>query len=873
MKKTLLILSFCFCFQQIFAKHIIGGEMFYTYIGKGQAPNTSKYQITLRLFRDDYAPADAAEMPADVYIGIFNNDNNTQFPNPQTGSYFQVSRSSYQSVNVNSFPSCMVKVPKLAYHSADFTFTVELPNNSKGYTASYQTCCRITPIDNTSGGSRGEGSTFSCLIPPKPDNSPVFDATIDAVCGGKQFDLQFSAKDLDGDSLSYAFEGAYNGGSANDAKNFNPSPPPYSFINYRGNYSALEPLGPKASIDPRTGTISGIAPPTGRYVVTVAVTSWRKNGNTFEKLSVHRKDFIINVSDCDFASAELFPRASHCDDFLVTFQNDDYSPYNKTFYWEFYDSKSNLITTSTDEAPKIQFSDTGRYRYKLIVNKGDQCSDTADQTIGVYPGFFPSFNYDGKCINSEVFFADNSTAKYGTINYWKWDFGDGKVLSDTSNVKNPKYIYNKVGDYTASLIVKSNLGCLDTTSMSITMIDKPQFSVSNDTLICSLDDLLLSASGTGKGTVTWTPNYQINNVNSFNPIVSPKKTTTYFANYEESRGCNNMDSVVVRVVDYVTLNMPADTTICLTDSVALAPVSDGLQFQWTPASTLLDSKSKNTIAIPTSNTNYQLTATIGKCNTTRNVRVNTVPYPPAQATPDTALCVGNSVQLNGTGGAVYEWQPNIFLNNNQIANPVASPTRSVQYILKVKDFIGCPKPSYDTLLLKVITPYIDAGPRDTAIVVGEPLQLNAKANGENFLWNPSTGLSNPYISNPVAILNSDQEFRVSVVTEGNCIAMDTIMVKVYNLKPGFYVPNAFTPNGDGLNDILRPIAFGLKNLKYFRIYNRLGQLVFNTNSFKEGWDGTIRGVAQDPSVFVWTAEAFDYTGKRIQAKGNVTLIR
>lgn len=867
MKKLILLVIISFSTLSLFAKHIIGGEMLYEYLGKGVKPNTSKYRITLRLFRDQNAPPDAAAMPENVFIGIFDNDNNRQYP--AQDKFYDVRKNGEIPITINDFPSCMTRRPNLSYHFASFSMEVELPANTSGYTATYQTCCRITPITNIyNNGSSGAGSTFSCTIPAIPDSSPQFAASIDAVCGDKPFKLLFGAIDADGDSLRYAFEGAYNGGPANGAQNINPQPPPYGSVSYREPlYSSFKPLGANASIDPETGTITGIAPPVGRYVVTVGVTSYR-NGI---KISTHRKDFIINVSDCDFATAKLLPKAAQCDSNVVSFSNDDFSPQNKTFYWEFADSKNSIIDTSTLPNPLYKFADTGVYKYKLVVNRGESCADSAERTVGVYPGFFPKFNFDGKCINSEVFFTDKSAADYGNVNSWRWDFGVNNVSSDTSLQKHPKFTYTKEGTYVVSVKIQTSMGCVKTITDTIKMIQKPPFSVSNDTLICSIDTLQVFASG--KGQVVWTPNYQINNISSFSPLVSPKKTTTYYANYQESRGCDNMDSVVIKVVDYVTLKMPADTTICLTDSITLRPKTDGMYFQWTPSNTTVQSTVKNPVVYPNGNTTYNLLASIGKCNTIGKINVRTVPYPPALAVPDTVLCIGNSVQLQATGGSMYEWKPSVFLDNDKIANPVTSPGKTIQYIVKVNDNLGCPKPGFDTILVRVTVPFVDAGPRDTAVVVDEPLQLQARANGENFLWTPSTGLNDPKIPNPVALITNDQEYIVRVITEGNCIATDTISVKVFNVKPGFYVPNAFTPNNDGLNDIIRPISFGLRSLRYFRIYNRLGEVVFSTNSFKEGWDGTFKGNPQGSAVFAWTAEAVDYTGKRVISKGSITLIR
>lgn len=866
MKKLFIILLVFLITQPTYAKHIIGGEMVYQYMGAGTQPNTLRFRIILKLFRDQNSPPDAAAMPTDVYIGIF--DNGTKLQYPSAGGYIDVFKSAEEDVVVNPFPSCITSAPTLSYHVARYEFVIDLPINNNGYTAAYQTCCRVSPIENIfNNGGNSTGSTFSCNIPSLADSSPEFATSIDAICGGKPFSLNFGAKDPDKDSLVYSFTSALDGGPTRNATNINPQPPPYGSVGYRSGYTAFTPLGDRATIDKASGVISGVAPPIGRYLVTVAVASYRKG----LLITTNQKDFIVNVTNCDFSTARLDPKPVQCDSFTVSFSNSDFSPLNKTFYWEFGDPTTGVMDTSTLAEPKHIYSDTGVYVYKLVVNRGQPCSDSTTQEVKVYPGFKPGFISDGRCINSDIFFTDLSTTRYGSITGWKWDFGVPSVNSDTAITKNSKYIYSTEGDYPVSLTITSSKGCKKTFTDTLTFLKKPPFNVTNDTLICNIDTLQLSASGSGS--VIWTPNYNINNVNSFNPLVSPDVTTTYFANYEESRGCSNIDSVVVRVVSQVRLRMPSDTTICLTDSLVLNPSSDALHYQWTPSASLVLDIDKSPTAIPTGNTTYQVVASIGKCNTRGSVNVRTVPYPIAYAGEDTAICVNTSTQLQASGGSKYEWQPAAFLSNNQIPNPTASPASSIQYVVKVNELLGCPKPAYDTVLVKVIVPLVDAGPRDTAIVVDQPLQLFAQSEAENFLWTPSTGLNNPFIQNPVALLTSDQEYVVRIVAEGGCIDTDTIMVKVYKLKPGFYVPNAFTPNNDGLNDILKPIAIGLKSMKYFNVYNRTGKLIFTTRHIGEGWDGMFKGRTQDTDTFAWTAEGVDYLGNPIIDKGTFTLIR
>jgi gliding motility-associated-like protein len=191
----------------------------------------------------------------------------------------------------------------------------------------------------------------------------------------------------------------------------------------------------------------------------------------------------------------------------------------------------------------------------------------------------------------------------------------------------------------------------------------------------------------------------------------------------------------------------------------------------------------------------------------------------------------------------------------------------------VNDVLGCPKPMYDTIIVNVDKPIADAGPRDTIIVVNQPLQLNGTGAAESFSWTPATGLSNANIPNPVALLSENQQYILNILSSAGCKSSDTINIIVYKVKPGIFVPNSFTPNGDGLNDVFRPVLLGMKSLHFFRVYNRAGQLVFSTNVQNQGWDGTYKGSDQDSNVFVWTVEGEDYLGKTVFEKGSVTLIR
>ncbi|HEV7330097.1 MAG TPA: PKD domain-containing protein [Flavisolibacter sp.] len=157
--------------------------------------------------------------------------------------------------------------------------------------------------------------------------------------------------------------------------------------------------------------------------------------------------------------------------------------------------------------------------------------------------------------------------------------------------------------------------------------------------------------------------------------------------------------------------------------------------------------------------------------------------------------------------------------------------------------------------------------RDTAVIQGQPFQLQGSGLG-SFLWTPAIGLSDPTIADPVATLQHDQQYILTTVTQEGCTAKDTVMIRTF-VGPAVYVPSAFTPNGDGKNETLRPVYVGIKEVKQFAVFNRWGQKVFSTREMGRGWQG--RDAL--PGTYVWVIEAVDASGKAVVEKGTVILIR
>jgi PKD repeat protein len=867
MKRLLAILLALLCCQGLMARHIKGGEISYRYLGPGSAGN-DRYEIMLRLFLE--CNASGSQLDAEVSIAIYG----TSTLNPAPGSPFSLPLTEDKFINLSAPNPCIVNPSSVCYRLRTYTTTVSLPRTGDGFTAVFQRCCRIDGINNLSpnvsiGSSYVTQIHGTSALPTGTNSSPSF-AVKDTVliCQNRPFTLDFGAYDPDRDSLSYQFCDAYTCPSNPPIINNPPPANSISFVGYSGGYSGSQPLGAGVTINPRTGLISGIAPAGGNYVVCVCVTEWRHG----KALSTHRKDFNVQIDDrCDFASAQLQETYTNCEDFSYTFKNEaPPSPLVKTYYWDF-GVIGRTDDTSTLATPTFVFPDTGVYNVKLVINRGQDCPDSATTKVRIFPGFYPGFTVSGACKDFPFEFTDTTRTRYGSVTGWSWEFGDETTTLDKSNEQNPDWKYSTSGLKPVRFMVQSTKGCTATVNKEVLVYDKPPIALQfEDTLICSIDTLQLMASGMGN--FSWGPAYNIINPNVPNPLVYPKVTTNYIVTLND-RGCINKDTVRIRVVDFVTLNAKPDTTICLTDKVQLNAAGDGLKFSWSPASSLDNATLKNPIATPPGSIAYTVVASIGKCNATGVVNIRTVPYPQAYAGRDTTICFEDTARLRGLiVGTRFTWAPASTMLNTSTLQPFAFPLRTTDYILSAFDTLGCPKPFRDTVRVNVLPEIFAFAGSDTAVVTGQPLQLNA-SGAEFFVWSPVFGLSSGTIGNPVATLNENMTYYLKAVNEQGCFDMDTISIKVFKTAPDIFVPNAFTPEGRR-NNLFRPAATpGLKNLDYFSVYNRWGQMVFSTSEIGRGWDGRVSGKLQNAGTYVWIVQGTDFTGRRIAKKGVMVLIR
>lgn len=233
-------------------------------------------------------------------------------------------------------------------------------------------------------------------------------------------------------------------------------------------------------------------------------------------------------------------------------------------------------------------------------------------------------------------------------------------------------------------------------------------------------------------------------------------------------------------------------------------------------------------------------------------------------------CVNLGIPLGGvqtdvqTTITTWEWQVNNRRQSGQTIQSVFADAGTYPASLWAVDTRGCHS---DTVSKTVRIGKAIVRARDTTILRSTPTALHVEANG-SVQWSPATGLSSTATVDPVATLSQDQTYRILARTAEGCEAADTLQVKVFN-GPAIYVPTAFTPNGDGLNDFLLPVYVGIKELRQFAVFNRWGQKVFATTSMEKGWAAS--GVAA--GTYVWFVRAVDHSGQSLTLKGTLTLIR
>ncbi|MBQ20608.1 MAG: hypothetical protein CMD31_07615, partial [Flavobacteriales bacterium] len=347
--------------------------------------------------------------------------------------------------------------------------------------------------------------------------------------------------------------------------------------------------------------------------------------------------------------------------------------------------------------------------YIVSVDNGI-CPTTDTVTVFVGSALINAGNDTTMCIGDSV-----QLSATGGVSY-SWSPTTG--LSNP-NIANPIAFPNTTTTYVVT--VTDSLSCTGVDSITVTVVSPPVITITNDTTIC--DGACVQLNATGGTSYSWSPTTGLSNPNIANPIACPTVNTTYVVTVSNAANCMNTDSVTITLNPLPTITASNDTTICDGACVQLN-ATGGTSYSWSPTTGLSNPNIANPTACPTVTTTYVVTGTdANNCTNTDTVVVTVSPLPTANAGNDTTICIGDSVQLNATGGASYTWTPAGSLTNPNIANPIAFPNTTTTYVVTVTDGLGCV--DTDTVIVTVASLPVITITNDTTICDGACAQLNA----------------------------------------------------------------------------------------------------------------------------------------------------
>jgi gliding motility-associated-like protein len=519
---------------------------------------------------------------------------------------------------------------------------------------------------------------------------------------------------------------------------------------------------------------------------------------------------------------------------------------------------------------------------KYMVTITDGCTVLAAKdsvTVTVVPKPDASFTKSASaiCTPAPVSFSSVATG----VRY-KWNLGTG-ILADTSAIRNPTFTYTLQGNYTVTLTVTTPGGCSSTSTQTINASATPQGNFAQPALICAGSSSSFTGTVNNPTGIIWSWSFGNGNTSAVqNP---PAQTYPTAGNYlirlivTNATGCADTTdrTLVVAPIPVPGLNN-ATEKICLGASVTLRAQGGGT-YDWSPSLWLSDAASASPIANPPTTTRYRVIVTnAAGCKATDSVLVQ-VTQPFTMVAPlDTFVCAGSSVQLQASGALRYVWSGS-GLSSTTSANPVARPTDTATYTITGYGIDNCFTQTATFTINHIPLPTVEAGP-DTTVLVGSSFALLPQYGTgiSQYRWSPATYLGCTTCPNPITTPRAAITYTVTVSNAFHCEASDTRVIKLLCTNESIFIPNTFTPNGDGANDVFYPRGEGIKSVRFLRVYNRWGQLLFerlnfSTNDRNLGWDGTYKGEKLAPDVYVYSLGMVCDNGQVIDTKGNVMIVR
>lgn len=547
------------------------------------------------------------------------------------------------------------------------------------------------------------------------------------------------------------------------------------------------------------------------------------------------------------------------------------------FTWDFGDGTT--LDTNIDFV-KHQYKTPGSYTVTLSALAGNGCIIKDEQINIIHVDAIPIAGFIAdtlfaNCVPFEVGFVDTSK---GNIVEWEWRFGD----TASSILSEPDHVYTTVNEFDVFLKVTSPNGCSDSlTKQAYIKIVGPTgtFTIDKDT-VCVNEPVtftLLNTENTnsflwdfgdGKGSTDSIVIHHYDTTGLIRPslIFIDTLTNCDIARHEEL--------FVFDVASDFAISADSGCSPFTVDFTKQSSGDDSFLWKFGQGASSTDINPSYTYTQPgTYKASLEISSTIG-CKDTSFMDLVALPTPIVSLTSDTGICVDDSILLVASGGLQYSWLPNqdLLSVNQKQDSVIVFPKLTTNYQVVLSNQFNCLDSAQMELIIQQKPSF--ALMKDTRIIIGEELNLNVQAGiGFNYRWRPAEGLSCTDCPNPIAQPLETTQYIVDIWDDYGCYPIsDTIIIevdKIFTLD----VPSAFSPNGDGVNDIIFARGFGLKELIAFKIYNRFGELVFESNSFDHGWNGKYRDQDQNIETYIYTVEALTFGGEVLTKKGNISLLK
>lgn len=425
------------------------------------------------------------------------------------------------------------------------------------------------------------------------------------------------------------------------------------------------------------------------------------------------------------------------------------------------------------------------------------------------------------------------------------------------------------GNYIAT-ITDAN-ACTNTYPVTITLQNTLTETVSKTDANCATNgSITITASGGStyeysiNGGTTWQASNIFNNLSAGTYNVLTRTTT--------GPGCTTApQSVTIVLNNNLTETVSKTDATCTTNGSITITASGGSTYEYSinGGTTWQASNTFNNLTPGTYNVLTRTTSGPGCTTAPQSVTIvlnnNLTMNSPSGA----SICPGNSFTPSVVSNATtFSWTPTTGVSNPAIANPVLSPTATITYTVTATLGTCSTTRSLTVTVLPGVT--VNAGP-DAAIIAGDSYQMQGSGSAGTYLWTPSTGLSSSTILNPIASPATTTTYTLQVTNVQGCSATDAMVLTVipYCVKP----MEAFTPNGDGINDRWLITNGNCLAKATASVFNRYGAKVFESQDYKNDWDGTYKGKPLPDGTYYFVISYQLINGKQVLLKGNVTILR